>query len=102
MRRSRCARPPSTARVPWDWRSASVRSRSGKQADLAAVRLDALESQPLYDVISQLVYATGRHQVSDVWIAGRRKLADRELVGHGRARPAASASRAGATRIAAI
>ena len=53
----------------------------GKQADLAAVRLDALESQPLYDVISQLVYATGRHQVSDVWIAGRRKLADRELPG---------------------
>jgi len=53
----------------------------GKQADLAAVRLDALESQPLYDVISQLVYATGRHQVSDVWIAGRRKLADRDLPG---------------------
>ena len=53
----------------------------GKQADLAAVRLDALESQPLYDVASQLVYATGRHQVSDVWIAGVRKLADRDPVG---------------------
>jgi 5-methylthioadenosine/S-adenosylhomocysteine deaminase len=53
----------------------------GKQADLAAVRLDALESQPLYDVTSQLVYATGRHQVSDVWIAGQRKLINRELVG---------------------
>jgi len=32
-------------------------------------------------VASQLAYATGRHQVSDVWIAGRRKLAARELVG---------------------
>lgn len=53
----------------------------GKQADLTAVRLDAIESQPLYDVRSQLVYATGRQQVSDVWIAGRRKLAERELVG---------------------
>ncbi|GAB3036443.1 TRZ/ATZ family hydrolase [Oleiagrimonas citrea] len=53
----------------------------GKQADLAAVRLDALESQPLYDIASQLVYATGRHQVSDVWIAGQRRLADREPVG---------------------
>jgi len=52
----------------------------GKQADLAAVRLDALETQPLFNVVSQLVYATGRHQVSDVWIAGRRKLAARELV----------------------
>ncbi|HST27266.1 MAG TPA: TRZ/ATZ family hydrolase [Rudaea sp.] len=46
----------------------------GKQADLAAVRLDALEAQPVYNVISQLVYATGRHQVSDVWVAGARKV----------------------------
>jgi len=31
-------------------------------------------------VISQLVYATGRHHVSDVWIAGQPKLRGRELV----------------------
>jgi 5-methylthioadenosine/S-adenosylhomocysteine deaminase len=53
----------------------------GKQADFTAVRLSELETQPMFHVISQLVYATGRHQVSDVWIAGRRKLAGRELVG---------------------
>ncbi|MDN5925194.1 MAG: TRZ/ATZ family hydrolase, partial [Xanthomonadales bacterium] len=35
----------------------------------------------LYDVVSQLVYASSRHQVSDVWIDGERKLAARELVG---------------------
>ncbi len=52
----------------------------GKQADLALVDLGALEAQPLYHVISQLVYATGRQQVSDVWIAGRRRLRERELV----------------------
>lgn len=52
----------------------------GKQADFAAVRLSDLETQPMFHVISQLVYATGRHQVSDVWIAGVRKLAARELV----------------------
>ncbi|RDS85581.1 TRZ/ATZ family hydrolase [Dyella psychrodurans] len=52
----------------------------GKQADLAAVRLSDLETQPLFHIISQLVYTTGRHQVSDVWIAGKRKLAARELV----------------------
>jgi 5-methylthioadenosine/S-adenosylhomocysteine deaminase len=34
----------------------------------------------LHHVISQLIYATGRHQVSDVWIAGRPKLRDRVLV----------------------
>jgi 5-methylthioadenosine/S-adenosylhomocysteine deaminase len=32
-------------------------------------------------VVSQLIYATGRHQVSDVWIAGKPRLARRELVG---------------------
>ncbi|WP_266169649.1 TRZ/ATZ family hydrolase [Dyella subtropica] len=53
----------------------------GKQADLAAVRLSDLETQPLFHVASQLVYATGRHQVTDVWIAGARKLAGRVLVG---------------------
>ena len=52
----------------------------GKQADLACIDLDPIETQPLYNVLSQLAYATGRHQVSDVWIAGRAKLRDRVLV----------------------
>jgi 5-methylthioadenosine/S-adenosylhomocysteine deaminase len=52
----------------------------GKQADLACVDLSALETLPLHHVLSQLVYATGRQQVSDVWIAGRPKLRDRVLV----------------------
>jgi 5-methylthioadenosine/S-adenosylhomocysteine deaminase len=52
----------------------------GKQADLTLVDLGEVETQPLYHVISQLVYATGRHQVTDVWIAGRRKLRGRDLV----------------------
>lgn len=52
----------------------------GKQADLICVDLSALETQPLHNVLSQLVYATGRQQVSDVWIAGQRKLEQRVLV----------------------
>ena len=52
----------------------------GKEADLVCVDLSELETQPLHHVLSQLVYATGRQQVSDVWIAGRRKLDRRELV----------------------
>lgn len=52
----------------------------GKQADLAAVRLSDLEMQPLFHIVSQLIYAAGRHQVTDVWIAGKRKLAARALV----------------------
>ncbi|MGV8930643.1 MAG: TRZ/ATZ family hydrolase [Luteimonas sp.] len=52
----------------------------GKQADLVCIDLSALETQPLHHVISQLIYATGRHQVSDVWIAGKAKLRARKLV----------------------
>ncbi|GAA0705140.1 TRZ/ATZ family hydrolase [Dokdonella soli] len=62
----------------WNERIGSI--EAGKQADLAAIRLDDVETQPMYSVISQLVYAAGRHQVSDVWIAGERKLRDRVLV----------------------
>ncbi|MCE7032814.1 TRZ/ATZ family hydrolase [Lysobacter sp. GX 14042] len=52
----------------------------GKQADLVLVDMDPLETQPLFNAISQLVYATGRQQVTDVWIAGHRKLDGRDLV----------------------
>ncbi len=43
----------------------------GKSADITAVDFSHLETRPLYHPISQLVYATGRDKVSDVWIAGR-------------------------------
>jgi 5-methylthioadenosine/S-adenosylhomocysteine deaminase len=52
----------------------------GKQADVIAVRLDEIEAMPFYDVIAQLVYAGSRRQVSDVWIAGARKLRGGVLV----------------------
>jgi len=51
----------------------------GKAADITAVDLGALETQPVYHPVSQLVYAAGREQVSDVWVAGRHLLKAREL-----------------------
>ena len=51
----------------------------GKAADIVAVDLSHPETEPMYNPLSQLVYATGRHQVSDVWVAGQRLLADRQL-----------------------
>jgi len=51
-----------------------------KAADVIAVDLSGLDAQPVYHPISHLVYATGRHQVSDVWVAGRRLLADGRLL----------------------
>ena len=53
----------------------------GKRADLVCVDLSQLETQPLHHVVSQLIYATGRQQVSDVWIDGVAKLRQRVLVG---------------------
>ncbi|MFW5815404.1 MAG: TRZ/ATZ family hydrolase [Wenzhouxiangella sp.] len=52
---------------------------SGKQADIIAVDLDRIETLPVHHVVSQLVYATGRHQVSDVWVAGRALVRDGSL-----------------------
>jgi 5-methylthioadenosine/S-adenosylhomocysteine deaminase len=48
----------------------------GKSADLVAVALDRIQSQPLYHPISQLVYACGREQVRHVWVAGRQLVSD--------------------------
>jgi 5-methylthioadenosine/S-adenosylhomocysteine deaminase len=47
---------------------------AGKAADLAAVRIAGPELSPCYDPVSHLVYAAGREQVSDVWVAGRQLL----------------------------
>lgn len=47
---------------------------AGKLADLCCVDLSALSSQPVYDVVSQLVYATRADQVSDVWVGGKHLL----------------------------
>ena len=52
---------------------------TGKSADLIAIDLSDIESQPCYDVISQLVYATGRDKVTDVWVEGKTLLKDRQL-----------------------
>jgi 5-methylthioadenosine/S-adenosylhomocysteine deaminase len=51
----------------------------GKSADLVAVALDRVGSQPLYHPISQLVYACGREQVDHVWVAGRQLVSDGNL-----------------------
>ena len=51
----------------------------GKAADITAVHLGDIETQPLYHPVSQLVYAGGRDKVTDVWVAGRHLLKQRAL-----------------------
>lgn len=51
----------------------------GKYADLIAVNLNSILTQPIYSPISHLAYAVNRLQVSDVWIAGKRLLKNGEF-----------------------
>ena len=51
----------------------------GKAADIIAIKLDSLETQPVYDPLSSLVYSCSRESVEHVWVAGRQLLKQRRL-----------------------
>lgn len=50
-----------------------------KAADFIAIDFNCVETQPLYNPVSQIVYATSRNQVTDVWVDGKQLLKNREL-----------------------
>ncbi|MDH5517807.1 MAG: TRZ/ATZ family hydrolase [Gammaproteobacteria bacterium] len=52
---------------------------AGKAADLIAIDFAALESLPVYNPVSHLVYNTSRNQVTDAWVKGRHLLKQRSL-----------------------
>jgi 5-methylthioadenosine/S-adenosylhomocysteine deaminase len=51
----------------------------GKDADLIAVHVGNIESLPVYNPISHLVYATSNRQVTDVWVKGVSLLKNKQL-----------------------
>ncbi len=51
----------------------------GKAADITAIELSDLPSQPVYNPVSQLVYTNSGHRVSHVWVAGKALLLSRQL-----------------------
>lgn len=51
----------------------------GKSADIVAIDLRSIGTQPVYNPLSQLVYAVNRDQVSNVWIAGKHLVKERSL-----------------------
>jgi len=50
-----------------------------KKADIIAINLARIETEPCYDPLGHLVNAAGREAVTDVWVDGERVLRDREL-----------------------
>lgn len=52
---------------------------TGKYADIIAVNFSSIEMNPVYNPAANLVYSASREQITDVWVAGRHLLKDREL-----------------------
>ncbi len=86
-RRQRRSRPPSALEAATlggaralglDRRIGSI--EAGKDADLAAFDFSSMETQPVYDPVTQLVYAAGREHVSDVWVAGNPVVRGRQVL----------------------
>lgn len=53
---------------------------AGKAADLIAVKMTGIEMEPAFHPVSQLVYATGRQQVTHSWVDGVCLMQDRTLL----------------------
>jgi 5-methylthioadenosine/S-adenosylhomocysteine deaminase len=52
----------------------------GKAADFIAINLDEIETLPTYHPESHIIYAASRNQVTDVWVAGKQLMKNRELL----------------------
>lgn len=61
------------------WQKETGSLEIGKSADIIAINLNELNTQPVYNPISQIVYAASAHQITDVWVKGRALMRSREL-----------------------
>lgn len=61
----------------WDDHIGSI--ETGKSADLIAISIGTIESEPLYNLPSQLVYTHAGSQVSHAWVNGTALMIDRQL-----------------------
>lgn len=52
----------------------------GKSGDIIAIDLSELETQPVYNPISHLVYTACAHKVSHVWCEGKLLMRERQLL----------------------
>jgi 5-methylthioadenosine/S-adenosylhomocysteine deaminase len=68
----------------------------GKRADLITVRLDRANAQPLYDAVSQMVYALKGSDVRDVMVNGKPVVRDSKILTLNEAQILAKAAEYGA------
>lgn len=54
--------------------------QEGKLADLVSVNLSSLRVQPVFDPVSQLIYATGSDCIEHLWVGGKQLLKQRQLL----------------------
>ena len=52
----------------------------GKAADMTAIDLSSIETQPVYDPVSHIFHTAGRENVSHVWVCGELLLDNRVLL----------------------
>lgn len=52
---------------------------TGKAADMTAIDLSSIETQPVYDPVSHIFHVAGRENVSHVWVNGELLLDNRVL-----------------------
>ena len=52
---------------------------SGKFADITAINLNHVNTSPVYDPVSTLIYSAQASQVSHVWVAGQLNVEDGKL-----------------------
>lgn len=53
---------------------------AGKAADIIAVDMSSINTQPMYNLISNLAYAVNSRQVTDVWVAGKQLLKNGKFI----------------------
>ena len=53
---------------------------AGKAADIIAIDLNNINTQPVYDPIATIVYSATRDQISDVWVAGKARVRNKKLI----------------------
>lgn len=52
----------------------------GKLADMCAVRMSEIETQPCFNPVSHLVYCAGREHVTDVWVGGALVVGEKQVL----------------------